>query len=98
MNDLRKKMGKDPINIEFFDDLDQDEYMEARSKLENTSLYIYDHLGNSAMQNIMARMEYMAVSLGVDVIILITLLPWQQDFLGAKTMKTKASVFLLIRL
>ena len=70
MNELRKKMGKDPISIEFFDDLDQEEYAEAREQLENTNLYIYDHLGNSAMQNIMARMEYMAVSLGVDVIVL----------------------------
>ena len=70
MNDLRKKMGKDPINIEFFDDLDSEEYALARTKLEETNLYIYDHLGNSAMQNIMARMEYMAISLGVDVIIL----------------------------
>ena len=70
MNSLRKKMGKDPINIEFFDDLSQEEYSTARQALEATNLYIYDHLGNSAMTNIMARMEYMAVSLGVDTIIL----------------------------
>ena len=70
MNNLRKKMGKDPITIEFFDDLDDEEYSEAKRSLENTNLYIYDHLGNSAMTNIIARMEYMAVSLGVDTIIL----------------------------
>lgn len=70
MNELRQKMGKDPISIEFFDDLNQEEYAQAREHLENTNLYIYDHLGNSAMQNIMARMEYMAVSLEVDVIVL----------------------------
>ena len=33
-------------------------------------MYIYDHLGNNAMASLMARMEYMAVSLNVDVIML----------------------------
>ena len=70
MNNLRKKMGKEPISIEFFDDLSDEEYVEAKRSLENTNLYIYDHLGNSAMTNIIARMEYMAVSLGVDTIVL----------------------------
>ena len=70
MNNLRKKMGKEPISIEFFDDLSDEEYSEAKKSLEDTNLYIYDHLGNSAMTNIIARMEYMAVSLGVDTIIL----------------------------
>lgn len=70
MNELREKMGKEPISIEFFNDLTPEEYSEAREHLEKTNLYIYDHLGNSAMENIIARMEYMAVSLGVDTIIL----------------------------
>lgn len=70
MNDLRVKMGKHPIDIEFINDFSDDEYVAAKRKLCETSLYIYDHLGNNAMQNLLARMEYMAVSLKVDVIVL----------------------------
>tara|TARA_B110000211_G_scaffold234991_1_gene308168 strand:+ start:7107 stop:8831 length:1725 start_codon:yes stop_codon:yes gene_type:complete len=69
MNELREKMGKDPI-IAQISDLTDDEYTTAKTELGATKLYIYDHLGNSAMQNIMARIEYMAVSLGVNVVIL----------------------------
>jgi twinkle protein len=70
MNELRVKMGKSPIDIGFVNEFSNEEYAEARKKLCATSLYIYDHLGNNAMQNLLARMEYMAVSLKVDVIIL----------------------------
>jgi twinkle protein len=70
MNDLRIKMGKKPIHMSIIDDLSDDEYNSARDKLCKTSFYVYDHLGNNAMQNLLARMEYMAVSLKVDVIVL----------------------------
>jgi len=70
MNDLRIKMGKDPIYIDVIDDLSDDDYADARRRLEETSLYIYDHLGNNGLQNLCARIEFMAVSLGVDVIVL----------------------------
>lgn len=70
MNDLRIKMGKKPLSMSMVDDLSDDEYASARSKLSQTNFYIYDHLGNNAMQNLLARMEYMAVSLKVDVIVL----------------------------
>ena len=70
MNDLRQRLGKDPIAIDIVDDYTDEEYAEARSKLEGSSLYIYDHLGNSGLQNLCARIEFMAVSLNVDVIIL----------------------------
>jgi twinkle protein len=70
MNDLRRKMGKPEIDMEIIDDLTDEEYASARNQLEKTSLYIYDHLGNNALQNLAARMEFMAVSLGVDVIVL----------------------------
>ena len=46
------------------------EYADARKDLNGTSFYIYDHLGNNGLQNLCSRMEYMAVSLGVDVIVL----------------------------
>ena len=70
MNDLRTKLGKDPIDISIIDDLTDEEYSNARSKLNSTQFYIYDHLGNSGLKNLCSRMEYMAVSLGVDVIVL----------------------------
>ncbi len=71
MNDLRIRMGKQPIDMELLsNDFSSDEYLEAKKKLSATNLYIYDHLGNNAMSNLLARMEYMAVSLKVDVIVL----------------------------
>ena len=70
MNKLRTELGKTPIDISVIDDLTDEEYAEARQQLEATQLYIYDHLGNSGLQNLCARIEFMAVSLGVDVIVL----------------------------
>ena len=70
MNDLREKLGKPPIEIDILDDLSDEEYMEARNKLGGSQLYIYDHLGRNGLQNLCARIEFMAVSLRVDVIVL----------------------------
>ena len=70
MNKLRVKMGKEPINMEIIDDLSDEEYTNARKELANTSFYVYDHLGNNGMSNLLARMEFMAISLGVEVIVL----------------------------
>ena len=70
MNALQVKMGREVINVTMLDDLSEDEYMTAKARLSKTSLYIYDHLGNNAMANLLARMEFMATSLKVDVIIL----------------------------
>lgn len=70
MNKLRVEMGKEPLRVSVIDDLSDDEYMKARAELGETNLYIYDHLGNNALQNLCSRIEFMAVSLGVDVIVL----------------------------
>ena len=70
MNELRLRMGKKPLNVEIFSELTEEEYKGAKDKLSQTSFYIYDHLGNNAMSNLLSRIEYMAVSLGVDVIVL----------------------------
>ncbi len=70
MNDLLEQMGEDKIEMDIIDDLTDEEYAKAKEELGKTGLYIYDHLGNNAMSNLMARMEYMAVSLGVEVILL----------------------------
>ncbi len=70
MNDLRQKMGKGDPDIDIINEFTDEEYAEAKKALGNTGLYIYDHLGNSALTNLLARMEFMAVSLEVDVIVL----------------------------
>ena len=71
MQDLNIKIGNDKdINIDVIDDLTDEEYADARVTLDKTSFYIYDHLGNNGLKNLCSRMEYMAVSLGVDVIVL----------------------------
>ena len=70
MNDLRERLGKDPIAIDIIDDFTDEEYAKARQELEGSNLYIYDHLGNNGLQNLCARIEFMAVSLNVDVIVL----------------------------
>lgn len=70
MNELLTTMGEPTIDMDIIDDLTDEEYAKAKREIGETGLYIYDHLGNNAMNNLMARMEYMAVSLNVDVIIL----------------------------
>ena len=70
MNQLLEQMGEPTIDMDIVDDLSDDEYADARKSLAETGIYVYDHLGNKAMANLLARMEYMAVSLGVEVIML----------------------------
>ena len=70
MNDLRIKLGKPPIDMSIVSDFTDEMYNDAKERLNQTNLYIYDHLGHSGLNNLFARMEYMAVSLGVEVIIL----------------------------
>ena len=70
MNELRTMLGKKQINMAMVDDLTDEEYAAAKAQLCGTNFYVYDHLGNSAMANLLARMEFMATSLKVDVIVL----------------------------
>lgn len=70
LNELRAKLGKKPLRSEIMDDLTDEEYDAARGSINATGLYIYDHYGSGDYDNLVARVEYMAVSLGVKVIIL----------------------------
>lgn len=70
MNALQVKLGRIPVNVSLLDDLTDEEYNTTKKKLSETNLYIYDHLGNNAMTNLLARIEYMATALQVDVIVL----------------------------
>ena len=84
MNDLRIKLGQEPIEVSIIDDLTDEEYAEARQELNETSFYIYDHLGNNGLKNLCSRMEYMAVSLGVDVIVLDHITAAATGLMGAE--------------
>lgn len=69
LNELRAKMGKPPIaaiNAEYT----PEEYAEAEAWLNAKDLHLYNHLGHNAVQNIKSRMEHMAVSQGLQVIML----------------------------
>jgi len=70
LNTLREDMGLQAVPLENLGTVTNEEYNDAKAELGEKGLYIYDHEGHNAMQNLMTRMEYMAISLGVDVIVL----------------------------
>lgn len=70
LNSLRVATGKAPAAADFDDSLDDTEYNLARASLNSLPLYIYDHLGSSSFENLISRIEYMAVGLGCKVVIL----------------------------
>lgn len=70
LNGLRKTMGKPLVETDIVDDLTDDEYQSVRREINQTGLFIYDHFGNGAYDNLLQRIEYMAVSLGVRVVVL----------------------------
>lgn len=70
MRELQEKLGKAPTKECVANYLSEEEYREGKEIIAATSLYVYDHLGNNGLQNLCSRIEFMAVSLGVDVIIL----------------------------
>ncbi len=76
LNDLRKKFDKQIVDLGVNDDLSDEEYIAAKKEVSDYPLYIYDHIGNANMQNVMSRLEYMAVALDCKVLIVdhITLL------------------------
>lgn len=70
LNSLRVATGKPAAAADFDDSLTEDEYHMARSILNGLPLFIYDHLGSSSFENLISRIEYMAVGLGCKVVIL----------------------------
>ena len=69
MNHVRAKEGKEPLGLSHAG-YEQADYDAAREELNGKQLYMYSHMGHKASDNILGRIEYMAVSLGCDVIIL----------------------------
>ena len=63
-------MGKEPVAINIEETISDGEYDGAKQWLADTGFYVYNHEGHNAMANLIARMEFMATSLGVKVIVL----------------------------
>lgn len=70
LNDLRSSMGKPPTDADFDCSMTDEEYSDARALVDGYPLYIYDHMGSSSYENLISRIEYMAVGLGCKVVIL----------------------------
>ena len=68
LNKLREEKKQAPIWVS--GSYTEEEYLRAREWLQSKPLYFYNHEGNNAYRSAIARMEYLAISLGVDVIIL----------------------------
>ncbi len=68
LNEMYISMDEEPEHL--YKDYHQEDYEKAEAKLDGYPLHLYNHLGHSAYSNVLARMEYMAVSLELDVIIL----------------------------
>lgn len=75
LNDLRKQNNKQTLDM-VEDNLTDEEYKKAKEQISENNLYLYDHIGNANINNIINRLEYMAVGLDCKVIFLdhITLL------------------------
>lgn len=76
LNTLRQSFGKDPISSDIEDSLSEEEYDKASEVISKLPLYLYDHIGNTDLQNILSRLDFMAVGLGCQVLVIdhITLL------------------------
>lgn len=76
LNKLRKRFNKEEVDLGVADNLSEDEYNAAKREVGEFPLYIYDHIGNANIENVMSRLEYMAVALNCKVLIVdhITLL------------------------
>jgi len=75
LNELRKANNKSTVDM-VEDNLTEEEYKDAKAFISAKPLYLYDHIGNANINNIINRLEYMAVGLDCKVIFLdhITLL------------------------
>lgn len=69
LNDLRKRNGKEIVDLGIEDNLTEIEYKKAKAEVAELPLYLYDHIGNSNVSNIINRLEYMAVGLDCKVLI-----------------------------
>lgn len=70
LNRLRQSTGKPELQSDFDSSMTDEEYTQARVGVDALPLYIYDHMGSSSYENLISRIEYLAVALGCKTVIL----------------------------
>lgn len=68
MNKLRRQQGKEPLPIA--NEFSQQEYEDAKQRLFQQRIFIHNHRGSRDSQSLLARLEYMVVGLGCNVVML----------------------------
>lgn len=69
LNSILEAEGEESIDFDFHADYTEEEHAAALKFLTDAPLYFYDHHGTNAFDNILQRIEYMAVALECDVIL-----------------------------
>lgn len=70
LNDALEKNGLPPIDFGVNDTLTDEQLTQAREIMAGRGLYLYDHHGENLADELLAKIEYMAVGLGVDIVVL----------------------------
>lgn len=70
LNEWFQSDDKDVMDFGILDDMDDEEYSKASEYISSKKLYLYDHRGSNLAEQLYARLEYMAVGLGCDIIVL----------------------------
>lgn len=87
LNTALLEYGEEPVDFGIEDDLTDEEYAEAKHKIQGWPLYFYDHRGANDYDGILAKIEYMVVALGCQVVVLdhvTAVIAGQTDFRGGE--------------
>lgn len=87
LNTALEEYGEEPIDFGVTDDLTDTEYTAAKEKIQACPLYFYDHRGANDYDGILAKIEYMVVALGCQVVVLdhvTAVIAGQTDFRGGE--------------
>lgn len=68
LNEEMERQGRP--RIEFVDNLSDDVYNAAMTAIQDTGLYLYDHRGENIAEELMPKLEYMAIGLGCQIIVI----------------------------
>ncbi len=70
LNTALSNYGEEAIDFGIVDDLSEKEYDQARATIASMPLYLYNHEGAQDYEGILAKIEYMVIALGCEVIVL----------------------------
>lgn len=70
LNDALEKNGLPAIDFGVADTLTEDQLADAKGIMSERGLYLYDHHGENLADELLPKIEYMAVGIGVDVVVL----------------------------